>query len=356
MDGQRNLASFLELVQQAKVALDPVISRVLPFADAEAFYDEIRTGRTTPLGVVLDYGDRDETQSDRRPIVSIPSRPIKRSAGARIRLGCIGAGNYASSMLLPVLKKHTHVELRMVATATGLSAENARRKFGFERVTTQYEEVLAADDIDAVIIATRHSSHARLVADALRAGKATYVEKPLAISFEDLEQIRQAILESSNDRLLVGFNRRFAPMIEEIGRRFGRQAAPLVGHYRVHAGRLDAGAWYLDGNEGSRFVGEAGHFFDVLARLIPARPRTVVSAGIRPCNPTSDDLENLIATVEYEDGSVGSVTYLTQGAAQVEKEYFEIFGGGRTAQLYNFREPPPLGGREAAAHYQGKNG
>jgi len=239
-------------------------------------------------------------------------------------------------MLLPHLQKNKDAELIAVATTTGLSGQNAKRKFGFKQATTDYKEILADPDIDAVIIATRHSSHARLVAEALRAGKATYVEKPLAISSEELEIVRQAIVESSNDRLMVGFNRRFSPMVKELAQHFWRSRAPIVIHYRIHAGQLESGSWYLDSAEGSRFVGEAGHFFDVLSYVANSRPISVLASVQRPENATADDLENIIATVRYENGSIGNMLYLTQGAAKVPKEYLEIFGGGITGQLHNF--------------------
>jgi len=187
-----------------------------------------------------------------------------------------------------------------------------------------------------VIIATRHASHARLVAEALRAGKATYVEKPLAISAEDLALVKRALEESGNERLMVGFNRRFSPMVRALAERFRRPGAPLAAHYRVHAGQLEKGSWYLDAAEGSRFAGEAGHFIDVLSHLVGARPVSVMASRLKPANPTADDLDNVCALVRYADGSVATLQYLTQGAGKVPKEYLEVFGGGITAQMHNF--------------------
>jgi predicted dehydrogenase len=202
--------------------------------------------------------------------------------------------------------------------------------------TTEYREILENPDIDAVIIATRHASHARLVAEALRAGKTTYVEKPLAISAEDLALVKRAIEESGNDRLMVGFNRRFSPMVRALAERFRRPGAPLAAHYRVHAGQLEKSSWYLDAAEGSRFAGEAGHFIDVLSHLVGARPVSVMASRLKPANPTADDLDNVSALVRYADGSVATLQYLTQGALKVPKEYLEVFGGGITAQMHNF--------------------
>ena len=331
---RRNMASFLDLIAEGKVELDPIATSVRPVAQAEHVYQEIAEGKGDKLVTVFEYGGNVETNARRAglgpPTIDRPTRT------GRLRLGVIGAGNYASSMLLPHLLRNKEAELVAVATATSLSAQNARRKFGFKTGTTNYHEILENDDIDAVIIATRHSSHARLVAEALRKGKTTYVEKPLALDIEGLELVRQTIVETGNERLMVGFNRRFSPLIQELRQRYNNAQLPLVLHYRVHAGQLDNGSWYLDQAEGSRFVGEAGHFFDVLSFLANSRPVSITATCLRPEKLTRDDLDNVVATVQYENGSVGNILYLTQGASSMPKEYIEIFGGGKAAQLNNF--------------------
>jgi predicted dehydrogenase len=331
---KRNLASFLELVVEGKVLVDPIISAVHSFCDAERIYQEIEDSGRDMLGVVFQY-ERPEKAAVQSLQARAAPEPRTNSSGC-LRLALIGAGNYASSMLLPHLQKNGDVELVAVATMTGLSGQNAKRKFGFRYATTEYREILDDPGIDAVLIATRHASHARLVSAALRAGKTTYVEKPLAISLDDVGLIRSTIIESSNDRLMVGFNRRFSPVIREIRKRFRSEHIPTAVHYRVHAGRLEQGSWYLDPAEGSRFVGEAGHFFDTLAFLADSRPVAVTAMALRPQRNTADDLENIAAIVRYENGSVGNLLYLTQGGAKVPKEFVEVFGGGMTAQLHNF--------------------
>jgi predicted dehydrogenase/threonine dehydrogenase-like Zn-dependent dehydrogenase len=331
---RRNLASFLDLIAQGKVRLDKIVSSVRPFSEAEKVYQEMAEGKGDSLGTVFEYmATADTAKRDWVPPARVSSRPAK---GGKLRLGVIGAGNYASSMLLPHLHKDQEVDLAAIATTTSLSAQNAVRKFGFRNATTDYKEILSSGEIDAVLIATRHSSHARLVAEALRSGKATYVEKPLALDTGGLEMVRQAIVESGNDRLMVGFNRRFSPSVKMLAEKLRTKGEPLVIHYRVSAGQLDVGSWYLDQAEGSRFTGEAGHFFDVLGFLSESRPASVTATSLRPERATNDDLENIVATVQYESGAVGTVAYLTQGDAKVPKEFIEVFGGGRVAQMDNF--------------------
>lgn len=331
---RRNLGAFLDLIAEGKIDLDAITSAVRPFAEAEQVYQELATGGAG-MATVFDYSA--ELAAPVNRLIPMPrARSVSARADGPIRVGLIGAGNYASSMLLPHLKSNSAVELAAVATTSSLSAENARQKFRFSRATTDLEDVLADPTIDAVIIATRHSSHARLVCEALRAGKATYVEKPLALTFEELRDIRLAIAESGNARLMVGFNRRFAPLIGTMVERFKHAQTPLVLQYRVHAGQLDSASWYLDSTEGSRFAGEAGHFFDVLAYLTRSRPVAVSAACLRPGTATPDDFDNVIATVTYENGSIGSVSYLTQGGSRLPKEQLEVFGGGCAARLENF--------------------
>lgn len=330
---RRNLSAFLALIADGKIRLDPIVSSMRPFTEAENVYREISEAQEAPLCVVFEYSGAPAPVST-PPAVGAPA--LARRRDGELRLGVIGAGNYGSSMLLPHLCKLEDVTLTAVATTSSLSAENARRKFGFKQATTSYRQLLEDENIDAVMILTRHASHASLVSDALRAQKAVYVEKPLAISAEQLREVRAAMVESGNDRLMVGFNRRFSPAIQQLAQHFRGRAVPLVLHYRVHAGQLEKWSWYLDPSEGSRFVGEAGHFLDVFSYLTDSRPIAVSAATLRPEGATTDDRDNMVATVRYENGSIGNLLYLTQGGMKISKESLEIFGGGTAAQCDNF--------------------
>ena len=181
-------------------------------------------------------------------------------------MGFVGAGNYASSMLLPHLVKEPGIDLAHVATRRSLSAVNAQRKFKFRDAGTDLEAVLEDTSVDAVFIVTRHSSHADLTCRALEAGKAVFVEKPLALTLGELERILATVDETGNDRVMVGFNRRFSPLLVEMRARFGQPTEPTNARYLVNAGRLGSDSWYRDSEvEGSRFVGEGGHFVDTMS-------------------------------------------------------------------------------------------
>ena len=341
---RRNMSSFLDLVAEGRVQLEPIVSSVRPFQEAEQVYQELAKGRGDSLGTVFEYAlGEDFRKSLPTATVTLASSAESRADGV-VQLAAIGAGNYASTMLLPHLKANRAVVLNGVATASGLSGKDAMRKFGFQRATTNHRELLESPDVDAVVIATRHSSHARMVVEALRSGKTVYVEKPLALNLEEVRLIRKAIAEAGNDRLMVGFNRRFAPAVTDIATHFKKLQAPMTAHYRIHAGQLESGSWYLDRKEGSRFVGEGGHFIDMISFINGSRPVTVFAQSLRPDKPTADDLENVAIVIQYENGSVGNILYLTQGGSKSPKEYLEVFGGGLTAQLHNF---------ESVIYYEG---
>ena len=329
---RRNMQSFLDLLASRKIDLTPIVTNIFPFSEAEQVYQDMASGKLGGLGVLFRFPD----QAPENIKTLILKQPTSPKAQDVVRLGVIGAGNYASSMLLPHLTKMNEVCLAEVATATSLSAKNAAQKFGFERISTDYPAMLKSDDINAVLIATRHKDHAPMIAEALEAGRSVFVEKPLAIDFEGLEQVRQVVQETGNDRLQVGFNRRFSPSLTTMKKLLGSAKAPLVMTYRVHAGPMDSNSWYLDPEQGPRFVGEAGHFLDVFAYLTESRPVSVAAKSLRPEQNTLDDLENMAVVIQYQDGSVGNLLYLTQGGIKVPKEFLEVFSAGKTLQLHNF--------------------
>ena len=333
---QRNMSSFLQLVADKKVLIDPIITSVKPFSEAEEVYNDLVEKKDTVLGIVFKHAENVSKAKCLPEFSKHSSESSKASNAQQVGIGVIGAGNYASSMLLPHLAKIDAVKFKEVSTATSLSSANAARKFNFERTTTDYKATLNAADIQAVLIATRHSAHASMVAEALETNKSVYVEKPLAISLSGLKQVKDARDVTGNSRLMVGFNRRFSPLVKKIIGEVSKNSGPLTINYRVHAGQMEHGSWYLDSSHGTRFVGEAGHFFDLFSAIIQARPISVMARSLRPKNITQDDIENVSALVNYADGSVANLTYLTQGGAKLPKEYIEVFGGGRTMLLNNF--------------------
>jgi predicted dehydrogenase/threonine dehydrogenase-like Zn-dependent dehydrogenase len=347
---RRNLACFVDLIDKRDLDLEPLISGIFPVTEAVDVYERLRTQRLSGVAFLFEYGPSASPQplpavtrrTERAPSASFrPRPPLVRqpSADRPLRLGFIGAGNYASSMLLPHLARRPDVLLARVATRRSLSAVNAQKKFGFAEPCTEADAVLGAGDIDAVFIVTRHSSHADLVCRALETGKAVFVEKPLALTSVELDRVLEMVEATGNDRLMVGFNRRFAPLLTEMRGRFGRASDATVVHYLVNAGLLASDSWYRNEDlEGSRFVGEGGHFIDTVSWWIGADPVEVMAM-------TAEVGRDLVLTLRYADSSLATITYLTSGNARFPKETFEASSGGRSARLDNFRRGTVWTGR-----------
>ncbi|MDQ1034735.1 putative dehydrogenase/threonine dehydrogenase-like Zn-dependent dehydrogenase [Streptomyces sp. V3I8] len=335
---RRNLACFLDLLARGSVDVEPLVSHVADFDDAVETYRRLKDGELKAVAVLFRYpGPAASPAEPEPPVVTVPAvRPggraaaPARSATAPVRLAFVGAGNYATSMLLPHLARRDGVELSTVVTTTALSAANAKRKFGFAGATTDLDAVLGDPSVDAVFVVTRHSSHAELTRKALLAGKTVFVEKPLALTEDELAGVLAAVEESGNDRLQVGFNRRFAPLLQEARQRFGARTGPASLRYLVNAGRLQHGSWYLQqGTEGSRFAGEGGHFIDTASWLLGADPVSVYAVA-----PSGN--EDLQIVLGYPDGSTAAISYVTTGAPGFPKETLDLVADGKVLRLDDF--------------------
>jgi predicted dehydrogenase/threonine dehydrogenase-like Zn-dependent dehydrogenase len=345
---RRNLECFLDLLAHQDIEVASLVSGTFPMQDASSVYADLSSGELKAVGVLLQYPAPDPEKLP-RPATSlvraaVPSAPAKGSkrpngpAGKRLVIGFIGAGNYASSMLLPHLAQLPNAQLTHVATTRSLSAVNAQRRFGFTTTSTRAQAVLDDESLDAIFVVTRHASHADLVCRALETGKAVFVEKPLALTGEELDRIIEVIAKTGNDRLMVGFNRRFAPMLTKMKADFGPASSGSVTRYLVNAGPLAADSWYRDEGEGSRFTGEGGHYLDTLSWWADSLPEEVYAAGAQG----SDDIQ---VTVRFANGASGVISYLTGGNVRFPKETLDATGGGRSARLDNFRKATVWAGR-----------
>ncbi|MEU9605694.1 bi-domain-containing oxidoreductase [Streptomyces sp. NPDC048057] len=334
---RRNLACFLDLLARDRIDVEPLVSHVADFDDAVETYRSLKDGDLKAVAVLFRYPDHAPQQEPTAPEAAVPA--VRRSAAAsaparsvkgRVRLAFVGAGNYATSMLLPHLTGRDGVELAKVVTTTALSAANAKQKFGFAEATCELDSVLEDRSIDAVFVVTRHSSHAELTRRALLAGKTVFVEKPLALDEDELAGVLAAVEESGNDRLQVGFNRRFAPLLREAGERVGPRTGPAHVRYLVNAGRLAHGSWYLQqSTEGSRFAGEGGHFIDTASWLLAADPVSVYALA----TPGGDDLQ---VVLRYPGGSTATISYVTTGPSGFPKETLDLVADGRALRLDDF--------------------
>jgi predicted dehydrogenase/threonine dehydrogenase-like Zn-dependent dehydrogenase len=349
---RRNLACFCDLLATKRINPEPLISHIADFEAAVETYRGLNTGELKAVAVLFRYPDHpvegapvkftlplqasvpppEATNGQRnghRPTPLPPRTPHPQ--GLPLRVAFIGAGNYASTMLLPHLSRREDLELSQVVTTSALSGANAKRKFGFVTAGTDLDAVLEDRQVDAVFVVTRHSSHAQLTCRALLAGKAVFVEKPLALNDRELDDVLSAIDESGNDRLQVGFNRRFAPLLRRAKAQLGRRAGAASVRYLVNTGKLDGGSWYNDASgEGTRFAGEGGHFIDTVSWLLDADPVTVYACG----TPDRNDLQVFLT---YPDGSVATISYVTSGTTSFPKETLDLLGDGKVLRLDDFQ-------------------
>ena len=338
---RRNLECFLDLVARKDIEVESLVSAVFPLESATTAYQDLASGSLAAVGVLLEYPVRaaDSEPPAASRLVSGNRAAPRRMAEQRLAIGFIGAGNYASSMLLPHLARLNAIRLAHVATTRSLSAVNAQRRFGFATASTTADAVLDDGSLDAIFIVTRHHTHADLVCRALQTGKAVFVEKPLALTSDELQRIIDVVISTGNDRLMVGFNRRFAPMLVRLKSLFGLPGAGSVTRYLVSAGQLDADSWYRNVElEGSRFAGEGGHFIDTLSWWADSLPKEVYAVP----GPGQNDLQ---VTVRFQNDAIGSITYVTGGNIRYPKETLDAAGGGRSARLDNFRQAAVWVGR-----------
>jgi polar amino acid transport system substrate-binding protein len=329
---RRNMEEFLRLVATGQVTPSRLTTHRFTIERAEDAY-AIVTGedRQPFLGVLLSYPETTQAAGARR-MLELRARPRKEGKAG---VGFIGAGNFARAVLLPRFARAADAAMVGVATATGANARTTGDKFGFGYCTTDMGRLLADDSVDAVVIATRHDSHARFAADALRAGKAVFVEKPLAIDEAGLSEVLEAQAESGG-LLTVGFNRRFSPLVKEMRDGFA-SAGPLAITYRVNAGYIPPESWiHAPDQGGGRIIGEVCHFVDLVQYLTGDEP---VEAFAHSVGGAEGALHDTVAiTLRFRGGSVAGIQYYSTGDKSYAKERVEVFGGGRIAVLDDFRQ------------------
>lgn len=328
---RRNMEEFLRLVSAGKVTPSALTTHRFPIADAIPAYDIVTGKVRTPFsGVVLTYDPDSRPISGRTMILA--GRPAVDGA---VGVGFIGAGSFANAVLLPRFAKRKDVVLTGIATATGINAANAGKRFGFAYATTDSGKVLADPAIHLVAIATRHGSHARFVADALYAGKNVFVEKPLAVDEAGLALVVEAH-QTTGRAISVGFNRRFSPLAAAARDAFVPETRLAI-DYRVNAGRVPRESWVHHPEEGGgRIIGEVCHFVDLLQFLTGDVPTEVFAHALG--GPDGALHDTVHATIKFTKGSVGNISYYATGDSAVAKERVEIFGGGRVVLLDDFRE------------------
>jgi predicted dehydrogenase len=316
------------MLASGQLDLQPLISHRFKLEHAADAY-ALLTNKEPSLGIVLEYLQGERPGSDFKTVV--PVTPSLVAATAKVVVGIVGSGNYATQVLIPAFAK-TAARLKTVVSAQGVSAVHAAKKYAIESAATDIEAVLRDEHINTVVIATRHDTHAALILRALRAGKHVFVEKPLCINLQQLEEIRQAHGDS-RQVLMVGFNRRFAPQVVRIKKLLDDTTGPKAFVMTINAGAIPAEHWAQNpAVGGGRLIGEACHFIDLLRHLagVPIKSIRVAAIG------TAED--HVSCTLSFADQSIGTIHYLANGHKSFPKERLEVFVDGKILQLDNFRK------------------
>jgi predicted dehydrogenase/threonine dehydrogenase-like Zn-dependent dehydrogenase len=340
----RNMQAYLQLLAQGRIDTDILTTHRFNIDDALQAYALIEGEKSEPyVGILLAYDDLDAEEL--KSLTSEPSAvttPVISAKRSSLTVGFIGAGSFASGFLLPHLKAMEDVTLDCVCNRSGLTGADMRNKFGFHRSSTNPEDVLTDEMIGTVFIATRHGQHAPFTFDALRHGKHVFVEKPLALNEEELSAIESVITTHPELRgkiqLMVGFNRRFAPLIMEMQSFFSEYREPSIVHYYVNAGFLPKDHWTQQPSEGGgRIIGEVCHFIDTIQFLTGAHPRRISAECIASENASVTNHDNVNITMRMTDGSVGIVTYVSNGDPSIPKERIVMSRGNASAVMENFQ-------------------
>jgi len=332
---RRNIESILDLMSRGLLDVRSLTTHRFPIAEAGTAYELIEKGTESYIGIILDYDLKKEQEKVIRLSPASEHKNVE-----QLGIGFVGAGNYASLHLVPNLKKRSDARLLGLVSATGLSAKQKAEKFGFAYCATDLKAIIDDPAIDAVFIGTRHSTHADFTVQALDAGKHVFVEKPMVVSEEQLVMVNDAYARANARRptgLMVGLNRRFAPMVQKLKEAFDTKQ-PVQMTYRVNSGAIPTSTWLHEADEGGgMLIGEMCHFVDLMQFICAEQPVSVYAQALSLKSQKSSDHDNLTIVISFDGGSVGTLSYNTVGSSRFPKERIEVFGSGRVAVLDDFR-------------------
>lgn len=330
---KRNVETFLDLVSERKINLSKLVTHRFDIGNATKAYEMIKEGREKYIGVLFTYKKNKDIKFNEDIII----KSSKKCDVHNLNIGFIGAGNFAQGYILPYLKNRKGFNLKGVATVTGNSAKNVMRKFGFDYCTTDYKKIINDKEIGNVFILTRHNIHAKIVIEALKNNKVVYVEKPLAINWEELREIVKTYTENRG-KVMVGFNRRFSPLFSPLKEFYKKKSSPLLINYRVNAGNLPFDHWIYDKKiSGGRIIGEVCHFIDVMQFLTNSNPINVYADVVEKVKKDIPENDNMIIIIKFRDGSIGNINYSSVGDISFPRERIEIFGENSVGIIDNFR-------------------
>ena len=340
----RNMGEYLRLLSEEKVRIAPLIGATYPLAEAPRAYAQAQAEHGRPLMVLLRYP---ESADVRRSIVATnPSRSKPRTG--LVKVAFVGAGEFGKAVLLPAIQSLPNLfSLGAIVGRAGANATATARSCGAQYATTEYHQVLKDPEINAVMIATRHHLHASMTVEALQAGKHVFVEKPLALTVEDLETIRTFYERQATNEptpiLMTGFNRRFSPHIQRVCELTARRSGSMIITYRMNAGYIPLTHWVHGPEGGGRNRGEACHIYDLFGALTGSQVTSVQANAIRPVTGHYQAADNFVATIKFQDGSLATLTYTALGSTAYPKEQMEVFVDGMVIAMNDYRQVDVIG-------------
>lgn len=327
----RNMEAVLDLMENG--SLDPLkpTTHTIPLEDSPKAYEIIASKSEPFCGILIEYPDQKRVP---KTSVDLKAATVPISS-EKIGIGMVGPGSFAQTFLLPPLKKDRRVYFSSVCTKSGLTASDTGNRMGFRKAVGSIDEMLKDEDTHAVVVATRHNTHADAVLKAIKAGKPVFVEKPLCLTKDELKQITENQREKKT-LVQVGFNRRFSGAAKAAKAFIGENHLPLTMFYRISAGHIPREHWTQTEEGGGRIIGEVCHFIDLLQFFADSNPVSVFAYCINTDDESLVKQDNIVISIKFEDGSVGSIGYFAEGGKSMPKERCEIIGGGRSAVIDNF--------------------
>jgi predicted dehydrogenase len=330
------MQEFLRLVQEKAVKVEPLITQEFPVINVADAYDALVKCPSTSLAILLRYDDAAHSMCR---AVALPSQRarLSRARSDATNIAVVGCGAFARQAHLPNLAKMPRVHLRAIVSSTGHSAREMASRYHADYCTTDFQEVLRDDQVDAVMIMSRDKTHAAMTCAALRADKHVFCEKPIATSLEECRAVEEAS-SSTNALCMVGFNRRFAPLLHEVKGVVAKRNGPCVMQYRVNAGRIAKEHWTADPTQSAgRIIGEACHFVDLFHWLLEQEPVDVFAIALGR-NRTLHQIEDISANFRFSDGSIATLLYTASGSNAFSKERIEIFVDGNVVMVDDFAQ------------------
>ena len=333
----RNMEEYLQLLKDREINILPLIEKTYPIEEAAKAYEELKTATIKPLMVLLKYNN--EAAPERKIVIS--KRKVSRD---KLNVALIGAGGFAKGMHLPNLKKLSNLyNTYAIVDKIGSNAKTIAEQHGASYAITDFREALKDKDVDLVIITTRHNLHAQMAIEAAKAGKAVFVEKPMALNHKELKELVQ-ILEETKVPFMVGFNRRFSPYAQNIKETVKNRLNPMIINYRMNAGFIPKEHWVHTEEGGGRNIGEACHIYDLFNFFTESEVESIAVFSIDPKTEQYTRNDNFVASIKYKDGSVCSLIYTALGTPEVSKEQMEIYVDGNVVFLNDYKELKIVGG------------